>query len=109
MLLRGKTGEELAEELIPVSHNQFSTRKGTKILDAIKADGGTTRDYQSERDEVTRGLVEDDFGKMGTYDETPEFKVDWTLYAVHGAERMQQRGMTQEMVNNIVENGKVLS
>ncbi len=26
-LLRGKTVEELAEELIPVSHNQFSTRK----------------------------------------------------------------------------------
>lgn len=51
----------------------------------------------------------DDFGKMGTYVENPNIKVDWTQYAEHAAERMQQRGMTQEIVNNIVENGKVLS
>lgn len=51
----------------------------------------------------------DDFGKMGTYVENPNIKVDWTQYVEHAAERMQQRGMTQEMVNNIVENGKVLS
>ena len=51
--------EELAEELIPVSHNQFSIRKCQKILDAVKADGDTTRDYQYERDEITRGLVRD--------------------------------------------------
>lgn len=51
--------EELAEELIPISHNQFSIRKCQKILDAVKADGDTTRDYQSERDEITRGLVQD--------------------------------------------------
>ena len=51
----------------------------------------------------------DDFGKMGTYVENPNIKVDWTQYAEHAAERMKQRGMTQEMVNNIVENGKVLS
>ena len=41
-LLRGKSVEELAEELIPVSHNQFSTRKCQIILDAVKADGDTT-------------------------------------------------------------------
>ena len=29
------------------------------MLDAVKADGDTTRDYQSERDEITRGLVQD--------------------------------------------------
>ena len=51
--------DELAEELIPVSHNQFSTRKCQKILDAVKADGDTTRDYQSERDKIKRGLVRD--------------------------------------------------
>ena len=51
--------EGLAEKLIPVSHNQFSIRKCTKILDAIKADGDTARDYQTERDEITRGLVRD--------------------------------------------------
>ena len=46
---------------------------------------------------------------LGTYVENPNIKVDWTQYAEHAAERMQQRGMTQELVNNIVENGKVLS
>ena len=51
--------EELAEELIPISHNQFSIRKCQKILDAVKADCDTMRDYQSERDEITRGLVRD--------------------------------------------------
>ena len=51
----------------------------------------------------------DEFGKMGTYVENPGIKIDWTQYAEHGFERMQQRGMTQELVNNIVENGKVLS
>ena len=51
--------EELAEELIPISHNKFSIRKCQKILDAVKADGDTTRDYQFERDEITRGLVRD--------------------------------------------------
>lgn len=51
--------EALAEELIPVSHNQFSTRRCQIILDAIKADGDTTRDYQPERDEITRELVKD--------------------------------------------------
>ena len=56
-LLRGKSVEELAEELIPISHNQFSIRKCQKILDAVKADGNTIRDYQTERDEITRGLV----------------------------------------------------
>lgn len=42
-----------------------------------------------------------DFGEMGIYVENPNIKVDWTQYAEHAAERMQQRGMTQEMVNNI--------
>ena len=40
-LLQGKTVEELAEELIPISHNQFSIRKCQRILDAVKADGDT--------------------------------------------------------------------
>ena len=40
----------------------------------------------------------DNFGKMGTYVENPNIRVDWTQYAEHAAERMQQRGMTQEMI-----------
>ena len=46
---------------------------------------------------------------MGRYVENPQIKVDWTEYAEHAAERMQQRGMTRELIDHIVENGKVLS
>ena len=43
-----------------VAINELNTiRKCQKILDAVKADSDTTRDYQSERDEITRGLVQD--------------------------------------------------
>ena len=66
-------------------------------------------DYGGEGGTSTLAKYGDDFGKMGTYVENPNIKVDWTQYAEHAAERMQQRGMTQEMVNNIVESGKVLS
>ena len=59
----------------------------------------------------TTGLAQygHDFGKMGTYVDNPNIKVDWSQYAEHGFKRMQQRGMTQEMVDQIVANGKVLS
>ena len=46
---------------------------------------------------------------MGRYVENPQIKVDWTEYAEHAAERMQQRGMTRELIDHIVENGKALS
>lgn len=46
---------------------------------------------------------------MGQYVENPNVQVDWSQYAQHGAERMQQRGLTQEMVEGFVKNGKVLS
>ena len=51
----------------------------------------------------------DDFGKMGTYVKKPDIKIDWTQITQHAIERLQQRGITQEMVNNFVENGKALS
>lgn len=51
----------------------------------------------------------DDFGKMGTYVEKPDIKIDWTQITQHALERLPQREMTQEMVNEIIENGKVLA
>lgn len=51
----------------------------------------------------------DDFGKMGTYVEKPDIKIDWTQITQHALERLLQREMTQEMVNEIIENGKVLA
>lgn len=57
--LKGKTAEELAEELRPIRHNNCSTKRAEKILTAIKADGDTKRDYQDSRDAITRSLVSD--------------------------------------------------
>lgn len=62
-------------------------------------------------DDSTSTLAQygDDFGKMGTYVEKPDNKVDWTQITQHALERLQQREMTQEMVNEIIESGKVLA
>ena len=51
----------------------------------------------------------DDFGKMGVYVEKPDIKIDWNQYAEHGMERMNQRGLSHEFVESIIQNGKVLS
>ena len=51
----------------------------------------------------------DTFGKMGEYVEKPDVKVDWSQYADHGTSQMQARGITPEMVDSYVANGKALS
>ena len=51
----------------------------------------------------------DDFGKMGVYAKNPGVKVDWSQFAEHGFERMAERGVTKDMIESIVQNGKVLS
>ena len=57
--LRGKTAEELAGELRPVSHNNCSVKRAEKILELVKSDGGTCRDCQESRDIITRSLAYD--------------------------------------------------
>ena len=57
--LLGKTAEELAKELRPVSHNNCSVKRAEKILDLVKADGETKREHQESRDAITRSLVRD--------------------------------------------------
>lgn len=57
--LGNKTAKELAEELLPISHNVYSIKRTESILSLIKADGTTKRDYQESRDTITRSLVGD--------------------------------------------------
>ena len=88
------------------------TYAGTKgIAEAGKAVKGKVevKGKVGEGGSNTIAKYGDDFGKMGTYVENPQIKVDWSKYAEHAAERMQQRGMTQELIDDIVNNGKVLS
>ena len=51
----------------------------------------------------------DSFGKYGTYIKNPKIKVDWTKTTAHGAQRMQERYMTQSLVNKVVSSGKAFS
>jgi RHS repeat-associated protein len=48
------------------------------------------------------------FGKLGTLIENPSIRVNWDAFAEHGFERMAQRGVTKEMVDSWVANGKAL-
>lgn len=47
---------------------------------------------------------------MGTYTEKPNLNVDWKQYADHAMnDSMVKRGITQEMVEGYVANGKALA
>jgi len=50
----------------------------------------------------------DEFGKMGKYVQNPGTKVNWSQYAEHGYGRLTERGMSKELVDSIVTNGKAL-
>lgn len=51
----------------------------------------------------------DSFGKYGTYVKNPKIKVDWAKTTEHGAQRMQERNMTQNLVEKVVSSGKAFS
>ena len=57
--LKGKTVEDLREELVPVSHNKCSTKTCEKILDAVASDKVKKDEYQDARDMVTLSVVSD--------------------------------------------------
>ena len=57
--LKGKSVEDLREELVPVSHNKCSTKTCEKILDAVASDKVKNNDFQDARDMVTLSIVSD--------------------------------------------------
>ena len=105
--------KDLTKKLLGKVDDVGDVKKGGKgvsaVDEAVEAVGKGSKKTVCKSGTSTLAQYGDDFGKVGTYVENPNIKVDWTQYAEHAAERMQQRGMTQEIVNNIVENGKVLS
>ena len=46
--LWGKTAEELAAELRPISHNNCSIKRAEKILELVRTDGQITREHGEE-------------------------------------------------------------
>ena len=57
--LKGKTVEDLRDELVPISHNRCSTKTCQNILDNVKKDKALENDYQDSRDMIIRSLVKD--------------------------------------------------
>ena len=57
--LKGKTVEELREELVPISHNRCSTKTSQNILDTVESDKAFEKDYQDSRDMIIRSIVRD--------------------------------------------------
>ncbi|SEI79682.1 WXG100 family type VII secretion target [Paenibacillus polymyxa] len=53
--------------------------------------------------------IGDTFGKSGTLVENPGTQINWSNSSNHALERMQERGVTKEMADSWVENGKTLS
>jgi len=57
--LKGKSAEELAAELRPVSHNNCSVKRAEKILELVRTDGQAIREHQASRDAITRSITGD--------------------------------------------------
>lgn len=57
--LKGKTVEDLRDELVPISHNRCSTKTCQIILDAVANDKVKDNEYQDARDMVTLSIVSD--------------------------------------------------
>ena len=76
--LKGKSVEDLREELVPISHNKCSTKTCEKILNAVANDKVKENDHQDARDVVTTGIVSD----LEHYNEQLE-KVDKELECMY--------------------------
>lgn len=92
---------------------------GTLVVAAATHNNSKSQDLQNENSEKldeakdlstdnSTAKIGDVFGKMGKLTDNPNLEVDWSNTTQHGIDRMLQRGVTQDMVNEWVENGKVL-
>ncbi|MCT0015473.1 DUF4258 domain-containing protein [Lactococcus lactis subsp. lactis] len=94
-----EAGGDMAVDLAKISKATRLTAKESKALEDI---------WKSNKI-ITKAKFGDDFGKAGTYVEHPDIKVDWKQSATHASERMSERGLSEEQIDNIVKNGKALS
>ncbi|WP_157454446.1 T7SS effector LXG polymorphic toxin [Carnobacterium maltaromaticum] len=86
-----------------------------KALDGIHITEKQWKEYKAldkskDAIKVNKNIAKigDDMGKMGILVKHPNINVDWSLYAEHGIERLNKRGMSQSLVESIVKNGKTL-
>ncbi|MBP2097702.1 hypothetical protein J2Z52_000511, partial [Enterococcus rivorum] len=92
--------------------------KGEHSMDAIKLSAKEwqiLKDFEKSADtlkvikKTSKANIGKDFGKIGIYVEKPNVKINWSEHAVHGMERLNQRGLTKLQVDDFIQNGKVLS
>ncbi|MGD1819839.1 MAG: hypothetical protein ACPKOI_08185, partial [Pleomorphochaeta sp.] len=106
-------GETIGEIIGTVTLTVLTMKLGTALAESKAASliDDVGRVAESPVDEVAGTIAQygDDFGKMGVYTKNPGVKVDWSQYAEHGFERMTERGLTKNMIESIVQDGKVLT
>lgn len=110
------TGEEVDRGillicLITPELAEQAFKKGTKVLkvnqNAIDfVDGDVSKIVTEGTGKLAK--YGDEFGSMGKYVKNPNIKLDWDSVTQHGMDRMVQRGVSKDMVNNWVKNGKTL-
>ena len=79
--------------------------KGKAIIDAGKSVVAGVASLFASSAGVPLGT---EFGKLGTLVQNPNITVNWSITTTHGMQRMAERGVTQSMVEQWVQTGKVL-
>ncbi|WP_410514027.1 RHS repeat-associated core domain-containing protein [Paenibacillus sp. BR2-3] len=100
---QGAMDEIVRRNFLLVENGVFIAAKGVKaaingVKKAMKVEGT-----------IKVAKIGDSFGKAGTLVENPGTKIDWSKVTSHGLERMTLRGVTKEMAESWVRNGKALS
>lgn len=87
-----------------------NSKLGGKAVKLVKDGGGNFSKFIWGEGKGIKKVAEigDDFGKMGKLVKHPNIAIDWKLYADHGTSQLLDRGITNEMADLIVKNGKVL-
>ncbi|EJO5347960.1 DUF4258 domain-containing protein [Clostridium botulinum] len=79
---------------------------GSKVKNLYKAEGLLEMNLQK----FGKGAAKhgDKIGNLGKLVDNTRISVDWSKYSKHGLERMEQRNVTKQMVENWVKSGKVI-
>ncbi|AUM95041.1 MULTISPECIES: DUF4258 domain-containing protein [Clostridium] len=83
-----------------------SIKGGSKAKNLYKAEGLLEMNLQKFGNGAAKHG--DKIGNLGKLVDNTRISVDWSKYSKHGLERMEQRNVTRQMVENWVKNGKVI-
>ena len=94
-----------------ISNNQnfwddvlFTGAIATTITPLVKVAGGIISGMAFPG----KAVIGTNFGKLGTLISNPGISINWASTTMHAANKMAERGVTRQMVESWVANGKVL-